>query len=42
MTIVVASATEQRSLIQRMRGSTAWRPIHDDADGVVFVRAAQP
>jgi hypothetical protein len=42
VTIVVASATEQRSLIERMRASTAWRPIHDDADGVVFVRAERP
>ncbi len=39
VTMVVASATEQRALIERMRASAAWRPIHDDADGVVFIRA---
>ncbi len=41
VTIVVASATEQRALISLIRASPAWRPIADDADGVVFVRTGR-
>ncbi len=39
VTIVVASATEQRGLIPSIRASGAWRQVADDADGAVFVRA---
>ena len=39
VTIVVASATEQRGLIPLMRASTGWRVLADTEDGVVFVRA---
>ena len=42
VTIVVASATEQRALIPLLRASAAWRSIVDDRDGAVFVRADRP
>lgn len=42
VTIVVASATEQRGLIPRLETSTGWRAIHSDDEGVVFVRASRP
>lgn len=39
VTIVVASAEEQRGLILLLKASAAWRLVHDDRDGDVFVRA---
>jgi hypothetical protein len=39
VTMVVASATEQRALIPRLRAASNWRLVHDDVDGAVFVRA---
>jgi hypothetical protein len=38
VSIVVASATEQRGLLSLIRVSSAWRLVHDDTDGAVFVR----
>ncbi len=42
VTIVVASSTEQRGLIPRMRASPGWRVLSDGEDGVVFVRSDRP
>ena len=42
VTIVAASATEQRALIPLLRASSAWRSIVDDPDGAIFVRADRP
>ena len=41
VTMVVASAVEQRGLISLLRGSPDWRSIIDDKDGAVFVRASR-
>jgi hypothetical protein len=38
VTIIVASAEEQRALIPLLRASSAWRAVVDDSDGAVFVR----
>ena len=38
VTVVVASRTEQAALIPLLRASTAWTVLHEDSDGVVFVR----
>ena len=39
VTLVVASATEQRALIPLLRAASNWRLVHDDVDGAVFARA---
>ncbi len=38
VTVVVASAEEQRALIPLLRASSAWRAVADDSEGAVFVR----
>ncbi|HZL33643.1 MAG TPA: hypothetical protein VFC81_06615 [Verrucomicrobiae bacterium] len=38
VTVVVASREEQAALIPLLRASPAWTLIHEDADGLVFVR----
>jgi hypothetical protein len=38
VTVVVASATEQRSLIPLLRASPVWTAVYDGPDGAVFVR----
>ncbi len=38
VTVVVASRTEQAALIPLLRASPAWTILHEDTDGVVFVR----
>ncbi len=38
VTVVVASRVEQAALIPLLRASPAWTVIHEDADGIVFVR----
>jgi hypothetical protein len=38
VSIVVASADEQRALIPLLRVSPAWRAVADDSAGAVFVR----
>jgi hypothetical protein len=41
VTMVVASATEQAGLLLMIRISPAWRLIHEDLDGAVFLRAGR-
>jgi len=38
VSVVVASRTEQSALIPLMRASPAWSVLHEDTDGVIFVR----
>jgi hypothetical protein len=38
VTVVVASRDEQAGLLPLLRASPAWTLIHEDADGLVFVR----
>jgi hypothetical protein len=38
VTIVMASADEQKAWIPLLTASTAWRMVYDDLNGVVFVR----
>jgi hypothetical protein len=42
VTIVVASKIEQAALLPLIRASASWRPVYEDADGSIFVRAGRP
>ncbi len=42
VTIVIASAEEQKALIPLLRASSAWRLVVEEEAGAVFVRADRP
>jgi hypothetical protein len=42
VTILVVSKADEVTLLRLLRASPAWRSIHDDADGSIFVRANRP